>query len=123
MNSGEILPFFILAAAAYLFSLLSLGFLISLLSQSQQQALFFCWFTMLLFLMLSGLLTPIENIPSAFRWLTVINPLRYLIAIIRELFLKGNGLAYFWKDILIMTGLGLLTFLFSLSVFRRSVIK
>lgn len=117
------LAFLYLAAAAYLFSLLSLGFLISLLSQSQQQALFFCWFSMLLFVMLSGLLTPIENIPSAFRWLTAINPLRYLLAIIREIFLKGNGLAYFWQDILIMTILGLVTFLFSLRLFRRSVIK
>lgn len=112
-----------LAAIAYLFSLLSLGFLISLLSQSQQQALFFCWFSMLLFLMLSGLLTPIDNIPKAFRWLAAINPLRYLLAIIREIFLKGNGLAYFWKDILTMIGLGLITFLLSLSLFRRSVIK
>lgn len=117
------LAYLFLAALVYLFSLLSVGFLISLLSQSQQQALFFCWFTMLLFLMLSGLLTPVENIPGAFRWLTAINPLRYLIAIIREIFLKGNSLAYFWQEILIMAGLGLAAFLFSLGVFRRSVIK
>ncbi|MCX7973791.1 MAG: ABC transporter permease [Candidatus Aminicenantes bacterium] len=117
------LAYLYLAAVAFLFSILSIGFLISLISQSQQQALFFCWFTMLLFLMLSGLLTPLENIPPALRWLTVINPLRYLIAIIREIFLKGNGLAYFWQDILIMAGLGLVAFLFSLRVFRRFVIK
>jgi len=47
-----------LAAIFFLFSILSIGFLISLVSQSQQQALFFAWFTMILFLMLSGLLTP-----------------------------------------------------------------
>jgi len=117
------LAFLYLAAVVFLFSLLSIGFLISLLSQTQQQALFFCWFTMLLFLMLSGLLTPLENIPAAFRWLTAINPLRYLIAIIREIFLKGNNLAYFYQDILIMAGLGFVAFFFSLSVFRRSVIK
>lgn len=117
------LAYLFLAALVYLFSLLSVGFLISLLSQSQQQALFFCWFTMLLFLMLSGLLTPVENIPRAFRWLTIINPLRYLIAIIREIFLKGNGPSYFYQEIIIMAGLGLVTFLLSLAVFRRSVIK
>lgn len=117
------LAYLFLAALVYLFSLLSVGFLISLLSQSQQQALFFCWFTMLLFMMLSGLLTPVENIPAAFRWLTYINPLRYLIAIIREIFLKGNGLAYFWQDMLLMAGLGLIIFTLSLSLFRRSVIK
>lgn len=117
------LAYLFLAALVYLFSLLSVGFLISLLSQSQQQALFFCWFTMLLFLMLSGLLTPVENIPGAFRWLTIINPLRYLITIIREIFLKGNGLSYFYQEIIIMAGLGLVTFLLSLGIFRRSVIR
>ena len=117
------LAYLYLAAAAFLFSIISIGFLISLLSQSQQQALFFCWFTMLLFLMLSGLLTPLENIPPAFRWLTAINPLRYLIAIIREIFLKGHGPIYLWSDILIMTCLGFGAFIFSLSVFRRSVLK
>ncbi len=117
------LVYLFIAAIAFLFSLLSLGFLISLLSQSQQQALFFSWFTMLLFLMLSGLLTLVENIPPAFRWLAAINPLRYLISIIREIFLKGNGLSYFWSDIVIMGGLGLVASFFSLRVFRRSVIK
>ena len=112
-----------LAAIFFLFSILSIGFLISLVSQSQQQALFFAWFTMILFLMLSGLLTPVENIPLAFRWLAEINPLRYLVKIIREIFLKGNDLAYFWKDLVIMAAIGLVSFLLSLLNFRRSVVK
>lgn len=112
-----------LASIFFLFSILSIGFLISLVSQSQQQALFFAWFTMVLFLMLSGLLTPVENIPLAFRWLAEINPLRYLVKIIREIFLKGNVLAYFWKDLVIMAVVGLVSFSLSLLNFRRSVIK
>jgi len=78
---------------------------------------------MILFLMLSGLLTPVENIPLAFRWLAEINPLRYLVKIIREIFLKGNDLAYFWKDLVIMAAIGLVSFLLSLLNFRRSVVK
>lgn len=112
-----------LAAVFFLFSILSLGFLLSLISQSQQQALFFAWFMMVLFLMLSGLLTPVENIPGAFRWLADINPLRYLVKIIREIFLKGNGLAYFWKDLAIMAVLGLASFFLSLFNFSRSVVR
>jgi len=112
-----------MAALVFLFSILSVGFLISLISQTQQQALFFSWFTMVLFLMLSGLLTPVENIPSVFQWLVEINPLRYLVKIIREIFLKGNGLAYFWKDLVVMGVVGFVSFFLSLLNFRRSVVR
>lgn len=112
-----------IAALVFLFSILSVGFLISLISQTQQQALFFSWFTMVLFLMLSGLLTPVENIPSVFQWLVEINPLRYLVKIIREIFLKGNGLAYFWKDLVVMGVVGFVSFFLSLLNFRRSVVR
>lgn len=115
--------YLLLAAVIFLFCLLSYAFLISLFSSSQQQALFFSWFSMITFLMLSGLLTPVENIPVAFRWLAVINPLRYLIEIIRELFLKGNGISYFYRELLIMIGITVAVFTFSLLNFRRTVVK
>lgn len=115
--------YLLLAAVIFLFCLLSYAFLISLISGSQQQALFFSWFSMITFLMLSGLLTPVENIPVAFRWLAAVNPLRYLIEIIRELFLKGNSIAYFYRELLIMVGITAVVFTFSLLNFKKSVVK
>jgi len=57
-----------------------------------------------------------------------------LVKIIREIFLKGNDLSYFWKDLVIMAAIGLVSlvimaaiglvsFLLSLLNFRRSVVK
>ncbi len=111
------------AALIFLFAILSYALLISTISSSQQQALFFSWFSMVTFLMLSGLFTPLENIPPAFRWLADINPLRYLIKIIREIFLKGNGIAYFSRDMLIMGVISVIVLSLSLLNFRRLISK
>jgi ABC-2 type transport system permease protein len=115
--------YLLLAAVIFLFAILSYSLLISTLCTSQQQALFFSWFSMVTFLMLSGLFTPIENIPTAFRWLADINPLRYLIKIIREIFLKGNGISYFSHDLLMMGVITVVVLSFSLLNFKRLVSK
>jgi len=117
------LLFLLLAAVIFLFAILSYSLLISTLCSSQQQALFFSWFSMITFLMLSGLFTPLQNIPPALRWLADINPLRYLIEIIREIFLKGNGIAYFSRDLLLLGAITLVVLSFSLLNFRRLVSK
>jgi ABC-2 type transport system permease protein len=115
--------YLLVAAVIFLFAILSYALLISTLSSSQQQALFFSWFSMVTFLMLSGLFTPVENIPPAFRWLADINPLRYLIKIIREIFLKGNGIATFSRDLLIMGAITAVVLSLSLINFRRLISK
>jgi ABC-2 type transport system permease protein len=113
----------LIAAVIFLFAIQSYALLISTLSSSQQQALFFGWFSMVTFLLLSGLFTPVENIPAAFRWLADINPLRYLIQIIREIFLKGNGIAYFGRELAIMGIITVVVLSFSLLNFKRFVSK
>jgi ABC-2 type transport system permease protein len=117
------LLYLLLAAVIFLFAILSYALLISTLVSSQQQALFFSWFSMITFLMLSGLFTPVENIPPAFRWLSDINPLRYLIKIIREIFLKGNGIGTFSRDLLIMGAITVVVLSLSLLNFRRLISK
>lgn len=115
--------YLMLAAVIFLFAVLSYALLISTLCSSQQQALFFSWFSIVTFLLLSGLFTPVENIPAAFSWMADINPLRYLIQIIREIFLKGNGVAYFYRELLILTGIAVTVISFSLLNFKRLVSK
>lgn len=115
--------YLLIAAVVFLFAILSYALLISTLSSSQQQALFFGWFSMVTFLLLSGLFTPVENIPPAFRWLADINPLRYLIEIIREIFLKGNGIAYFGHELAIMCVITVVVLSLSLFSFRRLLSK
>ncbi len=117
------LLFLLLAAVIFLAANLSYALLISTLTSTQQQALFFSWFSMLTFILLSGLFTPVENIPSGLRILADINPLRYLIKIIREIFLKGNGIEYFYQDILALMAIAAVVITISTLNFKRFISK
>jgi ABC-2 type transport system permease protein len=112
------------AALLYLAAVLSYALIISTVVSNQQQAMFFTWFSLILFLLLSGFLTPLESIRSgapALMVLTDINPMRYLIKIIREIFLKGNGPAAFWRDLASLGGIALALTSLSLLNFRRTI--
>ncbi len=111
------------ASMIYLTAILSIALLISTFTKTQQESMFFAWFSMITFILLSGLYTPIENIPIGLRWITYINPLQYLMKIIREIFLKGNGMEFFYKDLLVLFAMGAITLTISLSIFKRSVSK
>lgn len=82
-----------LFAGIYLIALLGFGLLTSIYADTQQQAMFIAYFFMLVFILLGGLFSPIENMPDWAQYLTYINPVRYLIEAMRMLVLKGSS---FW---------------------------
>jgi len=94
-------------ALVFCFSTLALGIFVSTLAKTQQQAMFFAWFIMIFALLMAGLLVPIENMPAAIQLITYLNPLRYFVTVLREIFLKGTGLPHLWVEALAMTGIGL----------------
>jgi len=112
-----------LAALVYLAAILSYALLISVFSSTTQQAMFFAWFSLILFLLMSGFFTPVDNIPPLLRLVADVNPLRYLIRIIREIFLKGNGIAHFWKDLLALAAIATTLVTISLLNFKRFISK
>jgi ABC-2 type transport system permease protein len=79
----------------FLLNTLSLGLLISTVAHSQQQALFMAWFVNVFAIIMSGFFFPIANMPPVLQKLTLLNPVRYFLAVVRELFLKGSGLEAF----------------------------
>ena len=117
------LLYLLLAAFIFLAAILSYALLISTLAATQQQALFFSWFSMVTFILLSGLFTPTQNVPVGLQFLVKINPLAYLIKIIREIFLKGNGIEYFYKDLLSLAAITVVIMTISLLNFKRFISK
>jgi ABC-2 type transport system permease protein len=103
----------------FILATLGLGVLISTLAGTQQQALFITWFFLQIFILLSGLFYPIENMPRAVQWITVINPLRYFIAINREIFLKGGGLGVLWPELRSLLVIGVCVFGFATMRFHK----
>ncbi|RJR50858.1 MAG: ABC transporter permease [Desulfobacteraceae bacterium] len=90
----------------YLISFLALGLFISTISRNQQQALVTTFFFIFPIILLSGFIFPIANMPVAIQYITYINPLRYFLVIIRDIFLKGTGLETLWPDVLALTAIG-----------------
>lgn len=76
----------------YSLAVLGYGLLISTISETQQQAMFVNFFFVMIFILMSGLFTPIESMPSWAEKITYINPLRYMIIATRLIILKDSGL-------------------------------
>lgn len=81
------------AAGAYLVVTLGIGLLISTRVDTQQQAMFVTFFIMMIYLLMSGLFTPVDSMP---RWVQIaaeFNPVRHFVSIARAILIKGAGLA------------------------------
>lgn len=82
-----------LFAAVYLIAFTGFGLAISSVSSTQQQAMFTAFFFLIIFILLSGLFTPISSMPGWAQKLTLFNPLRYFVEVMRMVYLKGSTLA------------------------------
>lgn len=85
------IPLLFFAASVYLLVILGLGLFISTLANTQQQAMFVTFFFNMIFILMSGLFTPIENMPNWAQILDRLNPIAYFIRITRMILLKGSG--------------------------------
>ena len=81
-----------LFSAIYLIAFTGFGLTISSISATQQQAMLSAFFIMIIFVLLSGLFTPISSMPEWAQKITLINPIRYFIEVIRMVYLKGSTL-------------------------------
>ena len=106
-------------AGLYLMSTIGVGLFISTISQTQQQALMSSFFFYLPAVLLSGFMFPISNMPEPAQWLTYLNPLRYFLIIIRDIFLKGSGWAILWPQFAALMVLGTALLLISSLRFKK----
>jgi ABC-2 type transport system permease protein len=83
----------VLAAIPYLLAGLSIGLIISTISKTQQEAFMSTFLVLMPSLIFSGFMFPISSMPDGFRELTLINPLRHFLVVIRSSFLKGTSMA------------------------------
>jgi ABC-2 type transport system permease protein len=111
----------VLAAVLYIVAGLSVGLLISTVSKTQQEA----FMTMFLFavpsIILSGFFYPIDSMPDLFQWITVLNPLRHFLEIVRAIFLKGSGVVDLWRQYSATTALAAGVFGLAVARFKRTL--
>lgn len=87
-------------AVIFVLAVSGMGLVISNHSVTMQQAMFVMWFCMLILILMSGLFTPIRSMPEWAQFITVFNPLKYFMEVMRMVYLKGSGFA----DLLIQLG-------------------
>lgn len=117
---GNILDVFV-CATIYLFTVLSLGLLISTFSNNQKQVMLIAWFFMIVFILMSGLFTAVESMPQWAIYLNYLNPVAYFIKILRMILLKGSELKDVLKEIFMLFTLGLSILFFSIIRYRKTV--
>jgi ABC-2 type transport system permease protein len=88
--------------AVYLLSVLGLGLLVSTICDTQQQAMFIMFFFMMIFILLGGLFTSTDSMPEWARFVSKLNPVSYLIDVMRMVILKGSGFGDVWRHLIIV---------------------
>lgn len=84
----------------YILVILGIGLFISNFTDTQQQAMFIAWFFMVIFILMSGLFTPIESMPVWAQRITYFNPIKYFVEVMRMVMLKGAGFTDILSQIL-----------------------
>ena len=105
---------------AHIVVMASFGLLISNFSDNTQQAMFVIWFFSMVFMLMSGIFTPIESMPKWAEMITYANPLRYYADAMRSIYLKGGGLPDTWFDLACLTGIGAVTTLCAIKSYRKT---
>jgi len=67
------------------------GLLISTVSRTQQEAFLSAFLVYMPMILLSGFMFPVSSMPRFFQWLTLANPMRHFLVVVRGIFLKGVG--------------------------------
>jgi ABC-2 type transport system permease protein len=91
------------AALIFILAGLSIGLLISTISKTQQEAFMVMFLFLLPAIILSGFFYPVSSMPVIFQWLTVVNPVRHFLEIVRGVFLKGAGYDALWAQYVALT--------------------
>lgn len=109
----------LLGLGLFVFCVLGMGLLVSLVSRTRQQAQQTVMFVLLPFFVLSGFIFPIEAMPAEIVPLTYLIPLRYALIVLRAAWLKGAGVAELWPHMLALVGFSVAIFGVALTSFRK----
>ena len=103
----------------FMLSAVGVGLMISAISLTQQQAVLGAFLFMVPAVILSGFATPIANMPMFVQWLTLADPLRYFLVIVRAVFLQGADMTLLWPQFWPMLLIALVSLVFAGWLFRH----
>ncbi len=117
---GSLGLYFVISILAFIVGM-GMGIVIGTVANNMQQSLLLAFFVIFPMSVMSGMMAPLENMPTVLQWLSLLSPFRYYMAITIGVFIKGVGVGVLWPQVLGLGALGVAVFTFSLSYFRRSL--
>lgn len=113
------LPLLFLAGTLYMLTTLGVGLLVSSLARTQQQAFFGAIFFVMPSILLSGFITPIENMPGWLQPLSGLTPVRHFVEILRAVLLKDASMTELASPFVALAGMGLAVYAAAAYLMRR----
>jgi ABC-2 type transport system permease protein len=105
----------------FILSAIGLGLLISTISNTQQEAFMSMFFFLLPIIILGGFMFPVANMPVVFQWISLANPLRHYLELVRGVFLKGAGVEALWTQLLTLAVMGPALLAFAVRRFHKTI--
>jgi ABC-2 type transport system permease protein len=118
--SGGILKIFI-SCLIFIISSCSAAIFISTIAKTQQQAMMGTLMFLFPAMLLSGLIFPVENIPILIRWTAYINPLYYLVSLLRNIMLKGGNWLFVLQNCFMLLLIGMSLAIISIKKFNAKL--
>jgi ABC-2 type transport system permease protein len=116
------MPLALLAAAIpYIIAGLAIGLVVSTISNTQQEAFMSSFLVLLFALIFSGFMFPVSSMPELFQQLTLPNPVRHFLVVVRSVFLKGTSFADHWREYLVLNLMAIGGLWLAVVRFRRMV--
>jgi len=107
-----------LGLGTFLMAAVGIGLLVSAVSATMQQAMLYTFVVLMPFMLLSGLTTPVRNMPDSLQFVTLVNPLRHAITLVQRVYLEGATLTMVWPSILPLLLIGAVTLTAATIVFK-----
>ncbi len=109
-----------LASMLFALTVSGLGLVISNISDTMQQAIFVMWFFVVCMMLLSGLFTPVRSMPEWAQTLTLINPIRHYIDIMRTIFVRGGTLSDIIQPLITLAAMAAAIDLWAVTSYKKN---
>ena len=115
------IPLFLFSTLLVLLATTSMGIFMGTLARSMPQFGMIFILTILPLMMLSGSVTPYESMPMVLQNIMHLAPTSYFVEIAQAILYRGAGIDVVWKSLAAISAIGIVFFIFSLFIFRRSL--
>jgi ABC-2 type transport system permease protein len=115
------IPLWFLGVGLYLFFATALGVYLGTISRSMAQFALLIILVIVVLMLLSGGSTPVESMPPWLQTLTYFLPSRHFVSFSQVIIYRGGGFWAVWKQFAMVAGIGLAFFIYSISLFRKSI--